>query len=219
MTVTIVDGDLLDHPEFHADYDAFVALHYDANIYGSGGTFWGRATASVTGALDDALGAALWTKLRAIPQAPAAHFERLNVNVTDYYGFRLTSAKTPGVLIELGVGAPGAPDYLWLRTYQQNIADAIAIGLSTFAGGGHVSTPVYAGQSVGYVNIKVGEVAQINGIWTYAGKGNRIIAAKVYGTGPGIFPVSLYPPVDPDSDPTLVLNTQPALFIVAVRPQ
>lgn len=132
MTVTIVDGDLLDHPEFHTDYSSFVALHYDANEYGGiGGTFWGRASASPTGDRDDRLGAALWAKLRTIPSAPPEHFERLNANVTDYYGFRLTSDKTPGVLIELGVGAPGAPDYLWLRSYQQDIADAIALGLAT----------------------------------------------------------------------------------------
>lgn len=80
------------------------------------------------------------------------------------------------------------------------------------------TAPVYAGQSVADVNIKVGEVAMVSGIWTYQGKGNRTIAAKVYGTTPGIFPLTLYPPADPDADPTLVLNTQPALFIIAIRP-
>lgn len=129
----VVDGDLEDHPEFHDDYDAFIAPHYDANIYGGvGGGFWGRATASTTPVEDDRLGALVWGHMRALPGCPPDHFERLNVNVTDYYGFRLTSATTPGILVEHGVGAPGAPDHDWLRANIDAIADAWAAALAEY---------------------------------------------------------------------------------------
>lgn len=133
IQVTTVDGDLLDHPAYHQDYDAFFAPHYDANVYGGvGGAFWGRASASLSGLQDDILGSIMWRRFRALPGAPASHFERMNVNVTDYYGFRLTSANTPGILMEHGVGAPGAPDYQWLRDNVQAIADAHAASFAEF---------------------------------------------------------------------------------------
>ena len=139
IDVTIVDGDLLDHPEFHQDYDAFGAPHYDANVYSNvGGAFWGRAAASPTALRDDVLGSIFWRRFRAIPGAPASHFERMNVNVTDYYAFRLTTDKTPGFLVEHGVGAPGAPDFQWLRDNVQQIADCWA--LSFAESGGVVTT-------------------------------------------------------------------------------
>lgn len=140
--VTIVDGDMLDHPEYHADYDAFGAPHYDANVYnGVGGAFWGRAAASATALKDDVLGSIFWRRFRSIPGAPPSHFERMNVNVTDYYAFRLTTANTPGFLAELGVGAPGAPDFQWLRDNVQTIADCWALSFAEFGG---IAGPEYA---------------------------------------------------------------------------
>lgn len=123
ISVTRVPGNLKDYPSFHADYNAFLAPHYDANIYGEGGWFWDRAKASTTADLDDKLGAIFarrYTALvgDAIPFRP----NRRNANTWDYYGFRLTSAKTPGIIVEHGVGALNAPDYDWLR----NNLDAIA---------------------------------------------------------------------------------------------
>lgn len=137
IAVTTVDGDLNDHPEFHPDYDAFCAPHYEANVHsGQGGWFWGRASASTTPRQDDALGAIFNRRYAAlvgaqIPMRP----EWSNPNVTDYYGFRLTSPKTPGILVEHGVGAPGAADHDWLRANVQAIADVWAVSLSEFSTG------------------------------------------------------------------------------------
>lgn len=63
--------------------------------------------------------------------------ERLNwlsINIRQYYAFRWTTAKTPGTLQELGVGAPSGPDYDWLRYHAQQIADAAADAILEFLG-------------------------------------------------------------------------------------
>lgn len=137
---TLVAGDLLDHPEFHQDYDAFIAPHYEANIHNSRGAFWGRASASLTGEKDDALGNAFWSRFGALADRPPDHFEWSNPNVTDYYGFRLTTAKTPGVLVEHGVGwnVPADYDFTWLRNNSLAIADVWGDALAAFSG---VSVP------------------------------------------------------------------------------
>jgi len=132
VEVVRVDGDLQDHPAFHSDYDAFVAPHYEADLHGTGGRFWGRAAASLTAALDDKLGTAFWTRYSALQGVPPEHFEWSNPNVTDYYGFRLTSAKTPGVLVEHGVG--WGADKAWLRDNIDAIAGVWVSALLDFGG-------------------------------------------------------------------------------------
>lgn len=138
ITVVLVDGDggssdnpMGNHPEFAADYDAFIAPHYEANIHGpvdarESGSFWGRAAASVTPVSDDRLGTIFWRRYSLLAGKPPDKFGWKGVNVTDYYGFRLTSDKTPGILVEHGVGAPGAPDFQWLRDNVQAIANVWA---------------------------------------------------------------------------------------------
>lgn len=102
-------------------YDLFIALHYDANIYGVGGGFIDRYRPENYGR--PATGG------RAVEERFMATFEanyfeetgiankpnRRNPNTNDYYGYRSLINPTPRVLIEFGVGAPGAPDYdvLW----------------------------------------------------------------------------------------------------------
>lgn len=122
VEVVRVDGDLQDHTAFHSDYDAFIAPHYEADVHNRGGAFWGRASASLTGAADDRLGNLFWGKFKAIEGAPPDAFEWSNPNVTDYYGFRLTSNNTPGILVEHGVG--WGDNKAWLRDKIGEIAQA-----------------------------------------------------------------------------------------------
>lgn len=133
VTVVRVDGDLRDHPEFHTDYDAFIAPHYEADVHGTGGSFWGRAAQSPTASQDDRLGGMFWTRFRALQGAPPPRFDWSNPNVTDYYGFRLTSAKTPGILVEHGVG--WGADKAWLRDNIAAIAKVWIDTLIEFGGG------------------------------------------------------------------------------------
>ncbi len=146
IEVTIIPGDFLSppndtdakyiarHPEISQDYDLFLAPHYEANVHPTGGWFAGRAAASTTAAEDDRFLGILRHLYRQIPGVPAEHNEWSNPNVTDYYAFRCTSATTPGALIELGVGAPGAPDHDWLWTNRLAIAGILALAVSEFLG-------------------------------------------------------------------------------------
>ena len=136
VEIVTVDGDLADHPAFHdPTYSVFWAPHYESDTHGPGGSgwFWGRAAGSPTAAEDDRLGAIFERRYRALPGVPAEHPDWTTVNVTDYYGFRLDRA-VPGILTELGVGAPGAYDHDWLRAHQDDIARVIAVSIAEYGG-------------------------------------------------------------------------------------
>lgn len=111
-----------------------------------GGWFWGRASASLTAAKDDKLGKAIQDRYIGLTLAKGytlpyrGHWN--NPNVTDYYAFRSTTAQTPGVLLELGVGSPtphNAQDHNWLRNNVDEIAQSIAAGILDYLG---IATPV-----------------------------------------------------------------------------
>lgn len=246
ITMVVVDGDLLDHIEFHEDYDAFVACHYESDTHDDhpdsdtgantrGGWFWGRAATSLTAAADDRLGAILERRYKELlarfPQGPDQHEDWMTVNVTDYYGFRLTTAKTPGILVELGVGAPGDPnnDHDWLRTHAQDIADVITHALAEFMGQSPEvptvsATPTRAGESAALVEFPPGEHRVLEAVYDYepepsGERRRRSILRKVTGTRPGPRFFAIYPPVDPDDDESIDLDAEPTLFIVNVVPQ
>jgi len=139
VEIVTVDGDLEVHPEFHdPGYAAFWAPHYESDTHGPGGSgwFWGRAARSLTPAEDDRLGAIFERRYRELLERTGGPGERedwMTVNVTDYYGFRL-SRTVPGILTELGIGAPGARDHDWLRAHQDEIAQVIALSLAEYGG-------------------------------------------------------------------------------------
>lgn len=133
IQTVVIDGDLVFHPEYSADYLCFLAPHYDADVYGgAGGWFWDRAALSPTGAEDDRLGAIIRRRYSALPAVPAERSERRNPNTRDYYAFRWTTERTPGVIVELGVGWGADKD--WLRANVEAIAQTLADGIAEFAG-------------------------------------------------------------------------------------
>lgn len=77
--------------------------------------------------------------------------------------------------------------------------------------------PDYLGQSASTVVIAKGEVAVLSGIWRYP-SGDRTVTKKVVGNTVGSYFYEIRPPVDPERDPTEVVDAQSAKFIVAVRP-
>ncbi len=139
VEIATVDGDLEDHPEFHdPSYAVFWAPHYESDTHGPSGSgwFWGRAAASPTGAEDDRFGAIFERRYRELLVASGGPEERedwMTVNVTDYYGFRLDRA-VPGILTELGIGAPGGQDHDWLRVHIDDIAQLFALTLAEYGG-------------------------------------------------------------------------------------
>lgn len=97
-------------------YNLAIFCHYDADIYGVGGGFidryrpenWGRPP---TGQLPTeeafmTLFDEVYFPSTGILNKP----NRRNPNTSDYYAYRSMHKNTPRVLIEFGVGAPGAPD-------------------------------------------------------------------------------------------------------------
>lgn len=114
--------------EISKDFDLFLALHCDADIYGTGGGCVGSADPSVD---------ARWIESARIrdclveeyfPHSEIVkHQERVNKNITFYYMWSQLSSKTPCVLIEMGV-AQDAHDKVLLADTDR-IANAIARGI------------------------------------------------------------------------------------------
>lgn len=102
----LVNGVVIAAPKVvtSVDYDLFVSLHYDGSTDPrASGCCAGRATKDPMGARADAF-LRLWTQRYPAALGIPLHQERVGVNVTDYYGFRDTTALTPGVLLEHGYG-------------------------------------------------------------------------------------------------------------------
>lgn len=110
------------------DFDLALFIHYDANIYNTGGGFVDYPDASIDAAnarskeLADAL-AKEYFKHSEIVEHP----ERSNPNTKFYYMWRALSAATPCVIIECGVGQDAHDSVLLADT--QRIATAIARGI------------------------------------------------------------------------------------------
>jgi outer membrane murein-binding lipoprotein Lpp len=86
------------------DYDLFLSLHYDAAIYAQNtGCIVARAANDPLGSLADRF-IAIWQRRYPAALGIPLHQERVNPNMTDYYAFRDTTAQTPGVILEHGVG-------------------------------------------------------------------------------------------------------------------
>ena len=123
------------HPELAGVFDAVLSVHYDANIYnGQGGWFWDRARNDPRAADSDRWGAIFQRRYLSLPGCPPLHLERRNPNTSDYHLWRQLGA-FPQLLVEHGVGAPGAPDHDWLRanvdaiaaTHVQTLVEFLAI--------------------------------------------------------------------------------------------
>lgn len=124
----LVDANFNCDPANSNDYDLFLAIHYDADIYGKGGGIIGIPDASIDfahaesvrikKALDDTY---------FINTGIENHPERLNPNISFYYMWASLSAKTPCVLIECGVGQ-NAHDKVILADIDR-VCNAIARGI------------------------------------------------------------------------------------------
>ncbi|MGH2353938.1 MAG: hypothetical protein ACRDI2_07010 [Chloroflexota bacterium] len=114
VDVTIVGDWFNRQPPAEAlrDYELFVSLHYDAAIYaargdprGNTGCFADRAAADPVGELSDRAIQA-WEAVYPAGTGILLTRDRSNANTRQYYAFRSTTARTPGIIIEHGCGAP-----------------------------------------------------------------------------------------------------------------
>ena len=123
---------MLPPPQCAEDWDLFVSLHYDADIYPNRtGCFADRATNDPMGAESDRA-IALWEAAYLPATGIPLHNERRNPNTNQYYAFRFTTAQTPGIIIEHGVGQ--GLDHAMLFDQIDVVADADAAAILTFLG-------------------------------------------------------------------------------------
>lgn len=112
------------------DADLYLSVHYDAAIYAQNtGCLIARGVNETENwEADRFLGQwlATYPKLTGIPP----HQERVNPNMTYYYGYAPLTRPTPGLVLEHGVGAPGVgldADTLWNHLDTVAQADAQAV--------------------------------------------------------------------------------------------
>lgn len=114
--------------EYYKDFDLFLSLHGDANIYGTGGGVIASGDQSVdamwqrSAELRDAIGSEYFSRSGIVE-----HKERVNANMTKYYMWSKLTAKTPCVLLEMGVVQDAHDKVLLADT--EIIASAVARGV------------------------------------------------------------------------------------------
>lgn len=119
-------------PQCVEDWDLFVSLHYDADIYPNRtGCFADRATNDPMGAASD-LAIASWEAAYLPATGIPLHNERRNPNTNQYYAFNATTAQTPGIIIEHGVGQ--GLDHAVLFDQIGVVADADTAAILNFLG-------------------------------------------------------------------------------------
>jgi hypothetical protein len=116
--------------EIAGDWDLFLAIHYDADVYGKGGYFVDFPEPSTDGATvkSQAICKALCEAYGAITGI-VNHPERSNKNTRFYYMWDSISAKTPCVLIECGVGMHTPDDHAILHMNRPLVVKGIVDGL------------------------------------------------------------------------------------------
>ena len=112
------------------DYDMFLAIHYDADIYGTGGGFVDFCDPAFDKVTD---------KSQAIAQAIrdeyfkttgiVNHPERSNKNTRRYYMWRYLTEPTPCVLIECGVGMHVEDDWKTLHFNRPVVVEGLVRGI------------------------------------------------------------------------------------------
>ena len=105
---------LVPPPEVYRDWTLFLSLHYDAPVkrgdwWDDSGCFADRATRDPMGAEADRF-IDIWEPLYSAGTGIGidAYRGQGNPNTDDYYAFRSTPPRTPGVILEHGCGSPVA---------------------------------------------------------------------------------------------------------------
>jgi len=120
----------------NTDWDMFLAVHYDADVYNDRGGFVDYPDASIDAVYEESkrLAWALrdhYFSTTGIPEK----YSRSNANTKFYYMWSALTAKTPCVIIECGVGWRKPEDYEVLRNYDliaDTISDGILMGLGLY---------------------------------------------------------------------------------------
>ena len=110
------------------DWDLFLAIHYDADIYNDTGGFTDYPEPKTDGATQESQRIAKVLADYYFPTTGIKYVNRSNANTRYYYMWQYLTSKTPCVIIECGVGWRKPEDYNTLRKYDF-IADTISEGI------------------------------------------------------------------------------------------
>lgn len=111
------------------DWDLYLAVHYDANVYGTGGGFVDFPEPSTDGATQESQRIAQAIREEYFNHSGIVnHPERSNSNTRFYYMWRALSAKTPCVILECGVGKDAHDSVILADT--ERVSNAIARGVT-----------------------------------------------------------------------------------------
>lgn len=129
--------------EVSGDWDLFLTIHYDADIYNTGGGFTDYPEPSTDAATlkSQAIAKTLaeeYFRITGIKNMPS----RSNKNTRFYYMWKFLSAKTPCVIIECGVGQHRPDDFEVLQNKRDLVVSGITTGLVK-AFGGSTDQPIY----------------------------------------------------------------------------
>jgi N-acetylmuramoyl-L-alanine amidase len=123
------------------DWDLFLSVHYDADIYNDSGGFTDfpePITDSATKQSQFMANAISqeYFSITGIKNMP----KRSNANTRYYYMWQHLSAKTPCVIIECGVGNRKPNDYNMLNINREKIVEALAKGIAKALGVAYTPT-------------------------------------------------------------------------------
>jgi len=116
--------------EIAGDWDLFLAIHYDADIYGKGGGLVDYADPATDKATIESQRIAYLLRQEYFGTTKiVSHPERSNEKTRGYYMWDRLSAKTPCVLIECGVGMHVPDDHSILHFNRDLVVQGIVKGL------------------------------------------------------------------------------------------
>lgn len=116
--------------EIMGDWDLFLAIHYDADIYGTGGGFVDFPTPENDGATEESQRIAYLLRQEYFGTTGiVSRPERSNDKTRNYYMWDRLSLKTPCVLIECGVGMHVPDDHAILHFNRPLVVEGIVKGL------------------------------------------------------------------------------------------
>lgn len=116
--------------EISGDWDLFLSIHYDADIYGKGGGFVDFPEPSTDAATKESQRIAYLIRQEYFGTTNIINRpERSNKNTRYYYMWKSISAKTPCVIIECGVGMHIPDDHQVLHFEREKVVGGLVKGI------------------------------------------------------------------------------------------
>lgn len=116
--------------DISGDWNLFLAIHYDADVYGTGGFFADFPEPSTDGSTKESQRICKILTNKYAEMTGIANFPgRSNKNTRFYYMWSQVSLKTPCVLIECGVGQHRPDDYNVLFNQRDKVVKGISEGV------------------------------------------------------------------------------------------